>query len=159
MIDVGHPAPLFTLDRDGGTSVSLASFLGQWVVVYFYPRDATPGCTKQAIAFTEMGEAFAKRNAVVIGISPDGVAAHDKFVEKHQLSVILAADENRDVIQAYDVWREKNMYGRRTMGVERSTFLVDSDGIIRAVWRKVRVPGHSDKVMEALIEEQEKDNK
>ena len=151
-INVGDRAPDFQLKRDGGSEISLASLKGQWVILYFYPKDNTPGCTKQAIGFTEMSEIFNDHGAVIVGISPDSTASHDKFKAKHDLNIILAADEERQAITAYDVWKEKNMYGRRYKGVERSTFLVDRDGIIKALWRKVKIPGHIEAVLEKIKE-------
>lgn len=150
MLDIGDKAPEFTLPRDGGGTVSLADFKGKWVVIYFYPKDMTPGCTKQAISLSQNREEFDSRDAIIIGISPDGVASHDKFIVKHQLKIILAADETRQVIDQYDVWKEKKMYGRSYMGVERSTFLVDRDGIIKALWRKVKVADHDDLIFNAI---------
>jgi len=143
----GDEAPDFTLPRDGGGTVSLSEFQGRPVVLYFYPKDDTPGCTKEAIGFTEKKQAFDEIGAVIIGVSKDSAAKHDKFKDKHGLSVILAADEETDVIQKYGVWVEKNMYGRKTMGTERATFLIDPEGRIAEIWRKVKVPGHVDAVL------------
>ena len=150
MIEIGKKAPSFTLETAGGSRVSLKDFKGKWVIVYFYPKDLTPGCTKQAIAFSQKAQEFEQRDAVIIGISPDGVASHEKFIKKHDLNIILAADEDRQAIESYDVWQEKKMYGRTYMGVERSTFLVDRDGIIKALWRKVKVAGHETLVLDTL---------
>ena len=155
MTEIGNKAPSFTLERDGETKISLKDLHGQWVVVYFYPKDATPGCTKQAIAFTEHADEFAKLDTVIVGISPDSVRSHDKFIQKYGLNIILASDEKRSAIESYEVWKEKKMYGRSYMGVERSTFLVDRRGIIQAVWRKVKVPGHVDEVLTAVRKLQE----
>lgn len=152
MTEIGKQAPSFTLERDGETKISLKDLKGQWVVVYFYPKDATPGCTKQAIAFTEHADEFAKLDTVIVGISPDSVRSHDKFIQKYGLNIILASDEKRSAIESYEVWKEKKMYGRSYMGVERSTFLVDRRGIIQAVWRKVKVPGHVDEVLARVRE-------
>ena len=152
MTEIGRQAPSFTLERDGETKISLKDLKGQWVVVYFYPKDATPGCTKQAIAFTEHADEFAKLDTVIVGISPDSVRSHDKFIQKYGLNIILASDEKRSAIESYEVWKEKKMYGRSYMGVERSTFLVDRRGIIQAVWRKVKVPGHVDEVLARVRE-------
>ena len=156
MIKIDQKAPNFTLPRDGGSKVSLQDFKGKWVIIYFYPKDLTPGCTTQAIDFTDQFDEFQKRDAVIIGISPDSVASHDKFIQKHQLNVILAADEERNVIESYDVWKEKKMFARTYMGVERSTFLVDRDGTIKAIWRKVKVKGHADALLKKIDEENEK---
>ena len=149
-ITTGDAAPNFTLPRDGGAEVSLDSFKGKNVVLYFYPRDDTPGCTTEAVDFTALAESFAEQNAVVIGVSKDSVAKHDKFIAKHDLGVILASDENGSVCETYGVWVEKNMYGRTSMGIERATFLIDPDGVVAQVWRKVKAKGHAQAVLEAL---------
>ncbi|MBK5927883.1 thioredoxin-dependent thiol peroxidase [Rhodobaculum claviforme] len=149
MPDIGDPAPDFTLPRDGGDTVTLSALRPQKVVVYFYPRDDTSGCTKEAVGFTEAADAFAAADTVVIGISKDSVASHDKFVKKHGLGVILASDEGADVCERFGVWVEKAMYGKTYMGIERATFLIDAQGQIARVWRKVKVPGHVDAVLEA----------
>jgi peroxiredoxin Q/BCP len=146
----GQIAPDFTLPRDGGGEVSLSGQKPKAVVLYFYPRDDTPGCTKEAIGFTEQSAAFEKAGAVVIGLSKDTVAKHDKFVAKYDLGVILASDENSDVCEKYGVWVEKNMYGKKSMGIERATFLIDGTGKVVREWRKVKVPGHVDEVLEAV---------
>lgn len=150
MTDVGQPAPDFDLPRDGGDRISLLALKGKTVVLYFYPKDDTPGCTKEAIAFTDQIDAFHAAGAEVIGVSKDGVKKHDKFRDKHELKVILASDEDSDVCERYGVWVEKNMYGKTYMGIERATFLIDGTGTLRQIWRKVKVPGHSDAVLEAL---------
>jgi peroxiredoxin Q/BCP len=152
MPEIGDTAPDFTLPTDGGGEFSLSAQKGKPVVVYFYPKDDTSGCTKQAIAFTEQLGEFEKAGATIIGISPDNVAKHDKFKAKHELAVTLGADEEKKVLEAYGVWVEKSMYGRKYMGVERSTFLVDGDGKIAQMWRKVKVPGHADRVLAAVKE-------
>lgn len=148
--EAGDRAPDFTLPTDGGGNVSLADYAGKVLVLYFYPRDDTPGCTKQAIGFTEKAEEFAAAGAAILGISNDPVAKHDKFKAKHSLGIDLAADPESETIAAYGAWVEKNMYGKKSMGTERSTFLIDGDGIIRQVWRKVRVPGHIESVLTAV---------
>jgi len=145
----GMTAPDFDLPRDGGRNVSLAGLAGKIVVLYFYPKDDTSGCTVEAVNFTALSDEFAKAGAVVVGMSPDPVKAHDKFVAKHNLDVILASDEDKAVLEAYGVWKEKSMYGRTYMGVERSTFLIGTDGKIAKVWRKVKVPGHAKDVLDA----------
>lgn len=150
MVAEGKKAPDFTLPGDNGEKIKLSALKGGPVVVYFYPKDDTPGCTKEAIAFTDLLGEFEKLGAAVIGISPDSVAAHDKFIAKHQLGVRLAADEDKKVVEKYGVWVEKSMYGRKYMGVERSTFLIDAKGKVARVWRKVKVPGHAEAVLEAL---------
>lgn len=149
MTKIGEPAPEFTLPRDGGGEVSLSDIKPRSVVVYFYPKDDTPGCTKQAIGFTELADAFDAAGVSVIGISKDSVKKHDKFRDKHGLSVILASDEDSDVCERYGVWKEKSMYGKTYMGIERSTFLIDGDGVLQQEWRKVKVPGHVEAVLEA----------
>ncbi|MFP4518854.1 MAG: thioredoxin-dependent thiol peroxidase [Oceanicaulis sp.] len=146
----GSKAPAFTLPADGGREVSLSDFKGKAVVLYFYPKDDTPGCTKEAIGFSEAAEAFDKAGAVVIGVSKDTVAKHDKFRDKHDLQVILASDADTDVTERYGAWVEKTMYGKKYMGVERRTFLIGPDGEVKQVWRKVKVPGHVDAVLEAV---------
>ncbi|MCR9282864.1 MAG: thioredoxin-dependent thiol peroxidase [Rhodobacteraceae bacterium] len=146
---VGDVAPDFELEGDGGNKVSLSALKGKPVVVYFYPKDDTPGCTKEAIAFTEQSDAFAKLGVTIIGLSPDTAAKHDKFIAKHNLAIRLGADTEKKVAEAYGVWVEKSMYGKKYMGVERTTFLVGADGKIAEVWRKVKVPGHADAVLEA----------
>lgn len=148
-IAAGDPAPRIALPRDGGGTVSLADLQGGKVVVYFYPKDDTSGCTKEAIAFSGLAEAFAEAGATILGISKDPVASHDKFRDKHDLAVILLSDEAGDTAERYGVWAEKSMYGRSYMGIERATFLIDGDGRVAQVWRKVKVPGHAEAVLEA----------
>lgn len=150
MPEIGDDAPDFTLPTDNDGTFSLSAQKGTPVVVYFYPKDDTSGCTKEAIAFTEALPDFQAAGAKIIGISPDSAAKHDKFIAKHGLKIILGADEDKRVCEAYGVWVEKSMYGRKYMGVDRSTFLVDADGKIAQVWRKVKVPGHAEKVLEAV---------
>jgi len=145
----GDPAPDFDLPRDGGGRVSLAALAPGKVVLYFYPRDDTPGCTTEAIDFTRLGADFAAAGCTVVGISKDSVAAHDRFAGKHGLSVILASDADGDTCERYGTWVEKSLYGRRSMGIERATFLIDGGGRIAALWRKVRVPGHAEAVLAA----------
>jgi thioredoxin-dependent peroxiredoxin len=146
----GAVAPEFILPRNGGDIVSLAQFRGKSVVLFFYPKDDTSGCTAESIAFTALAGDFAAAGAVVIGMSPDSVKKHDKFAKKYDLSVILAADEDKTVLNAYSVWVEKSMYGRKYMGVERTTVLIDAHGIVRQVWEKVKVPGHAEEVLAAV---------
>jgi peroxiredoxin Q/BCP len=143
-------APSFDLPRDGGGSMRLSDFSGKLVVLYFYPKDDTTGCTKEAIDFSRLKPEFAKAGAVVIGVSPDSVAKHDKFKAKHDLGIDLVADEERKAIEAYQVWVEKKLYGRRYMGVERATFLIGRDGRIVTIWRNVKVKGHAEAVLEAV---------
>ena len=149
---IGQPAPSFTLPRDGGTNVSLADYAGQIVVLYFYPKDDTPGCTTEAIDFSAEAEAFAKAGAVVLGVSRDTVKKHEKFRDKHGLKVALLADEDGAVCEAYGVWVEKSMYGRSYMGIERTTFLIGRDGKITRVWDKVKVKDHAAEVLAAVSE-------
>lgn len=143
----GDKAPGFTLPADDGKTVSLSSLKGKMVVLYFYPKDDTSGCTKEAQDFTAEANAFRKAGAVIVGVSKDSVASHVRFKDKYGLNVILASDEDTKVAQAYGVWVEKSMYGRRYMGMERATFLIDAKGVIRRVWRKVKIPGHSADVL------------
>jgi peroxiredoxin Q/BCP len=148
-VTTGDMAPAFDLPRDGGGNISLDSLKGQNVVLYFYPRDDTSGCTKEAIGFTENADAFAAANTVVLGVSKDSIKKHDKFRDKHNLGVALLSDEHSDVCERYGVWVEKSMYGKTYMGIERATFLIDATGKIAQVWRKVKVPGHVDAVLDA----------
>lgn len=148
-IEEGTVAPDFELPTDGSGTVRLSDLKGKKVVVYFYPADDTKGCTLEAVDFSKHLDAFQAAGAAVIGISPDTVASHDKFKAKHGLSVILAADPDRTAIEAYGVWVEKQMYGRKYMGVERATFLVGSDGRIAKAWHKVKVKGHVEAVLAA----------
>ncbi len=150
MLNEGDSAPDFELESDGGGIIRLCDLKGKPVVVYFYPKDDTSGCTKQAIAFTEHAGEFSNIGASIIGISPDTTASHDKFKAKYNLGVQLAADTEKVVAQAYGVWVSKSMYGRKYMGVESSTFLVGTDGKITRIWRKVKVPGHVEEVLEAV---------
>ena len=149
-LKVGDKAPLFALSADGGGDISLSGLKGKTVVLYFYPKDDTSGCTAEAIAFSKDAKAFKQAGAVVVGVSKDSVASHDKFKTKHKLDLTLASDEDIKVAQAYGVWVEKSMYGRRYMGMERATFLIDGKGVIRNIWRKVKVPGHSTDVLASV---------
>jgi thioredoxin-dependent peroxiredoxin len=146
----GDVAPDFTLQRDGGGSVKLSDFRGKPVVLYFYPKDDTSGCTAQAIGFSQSAGEFKAAGAEILGISPDSVKSHDKFRDKHGLSIILGSDEGKEAINAYGVWAEKKMYGKAYMGVERSTFLIGKDGKLVRIWRGVKVPGHVEEVLEAV---------
>jgi peroxiredoxin Q/BCP len=150
MIQAGDQAPALNLPTDGAGNVSLAALSGKTVVLYFYPKDDTPGCTNEAKAFSESADAFAALGAVVVGVSRDTVASHTKFKAKYGLNLILASDEDGAVVQAYGCWVEKNMYGRTYMGIERSTVLIGPDGKILKIWRKVKVPGHAQQVLEAI---------
>ena len=149
MIDVGDTAPDFTLPRDGGGEVTLSALRPKAVVLYFYPKDDTSGCTVEAKDFTAAAEKFAAAGAVVVGLSKDSVKSHDKFLAKHGLNLILASDEASDVCERYGVWAEKSMYGKKYMGIERSTFLIDGSGNVARAWHKVKVPGHVDEVLAA----------
>jgi thioredoxin-dependent peroxiredoxin len=146
---VGKIAPDFDLETDGDGRVRLSDLAGKAVVLYFYPKDDTSGCTLEAISFTSAATAFDKAGTVVIGISPDTVRSHDKFKKKHGLGITLVADPDRKAIEAYGVWVEKSMYGRKYMGVERATFLIGPDRKLVREWRKVKVPGHVEAVLEA----------
>ena len=150
MLQDGEIAPDFSLYDDAGSVVRLSKLKGRPVVVYFYPKDDTSGCTQEAKDFSCLADDFAKAGAEVIGISPDSAASHKKFKTKHDLPLRLLADENKDAANAYGVWVEKSMYGRKYMGVERSTFLIDSKGKLAGSWRKVKVPGHAEEVLAAV---------
>ena len=148
-VELGDKAPDFTLPTDGNGSVTLSKLKGKKVVLYFYPKDDTSGCTAEACGFRDTFPDYGGTGAVVIGISKDSVASHDKFKKKHGLPFILASDTGGDVCEKYGVWVEKSMYGRKYMGIERATFLIDEKGVIRNIWHKVKVPGHVDEVLEA----------
>ncbi len=149
-IEVNAPAPDIRLPTDGDKTFSLKEVKGKNVVIYFYPKDDTSGCTKQAIGFSELIGKFSDLNTIVVGISADTVAKHEKFITKHDLKVILASDEEHVALEDYGVWVEKSMYGRKFMGIERSTFLIGTDGKIARIWRKVKVPGHVEDVLAAV---------
>jgi peroxiredoxin Q/BCP len=149
-LDVGDKAPDFTMPTDGAGSVTLSKLKGKKVILYFYPKDDTSGCTAEACQFRDMFPRFKKSDAVVIGVSRDSVAKHDKFKKKYELPFTLGSDEDGKVTEAYGVWVEKSMYGRKYMGIERATFLIDEKGKIQQVWHKVKVPGHGDEVMKAV---------
>jgi len=147
---IGDPAPDFTLPTDGGGEISLSGFKGRKVVIYFYPKDNTPGCTTESCSFRDHKPEFEKLNAQIIGISKDSVKKHDNFKAKHDLNFPLASDENGDVCKRYGVWKEKSMYGKTFWGIERSTFLIDEAGKIAQIWRKVKVKDHVEEVRAAL---------
>jgi peroxiredoxin Q/BCP len=151
MLKEGDPAPPFELPSDGGGSLSLRAFRGRHVVLYFYPKDDTEGCTLEAREFSALNAAFERAGAVVIGVSLDTPKSHDKFKSKHDLDLRLASDTDTTVAEAYGVWVEKTMYGRTFMGVERATFLIAPDGKIARIWRKVKAKGHADAVLSELI--------
>lgn len=149
---IGDKAPDFDLPRDGGGRISLADFAGKPLVIFFYPKDNTSACTAESIAFTGLAADFEKAGASILGMSPDSVKSHDKFVKKYALSVPLASDEEKTAAEAYGVWREKSIYGRTYMGVVRSTFLIGADGRIARIWDKVKVAGHAEDVLAAVKE-------
>ena len=149
-VEPGQKAPDFTLPTDGNGTVTLSDLVGKKVVLYFYPKDDTSGCTAEACGFRDSFPDYGQSGAVVIGISKDSVASHDKFKNKHQLPFVLASDSSGEVCEKYGAWVEKSMYGRKYMGIDRSTFLIDATGTVRGVWRKVRVPGHVAQVLKAV---------
>ena len=149
-LEIGDRAPDFTMPTDGKGKVSLAKLKGKTVVLYFYPKDDTPGCTTEACGFRDSLPDFSNIDATVIGVSRDSVASHDKFKAKHSLPFALASDEDGKTSEAYGTWVEKSMYGRKYMGMERATFLIDGDGVIQGIWRKVKVPGHVEEVLKAV---------
>jgi peroxiredoxin Q/BCP len=149
-VEKGSRAPDFTLSSDDGSTVTLSKLRGKKVVLYFYPKDDTPGCTTQACDLRDAMPTFQDLDAVVLGVSPDSVASHRKFRDKFGLNYPLLADEDHRVAEAYGVWKERSMYGRKSMGIERSTFLIDEDGKIQEAWRKVSPKGHADLLQEAL---------
>jgi len=148
-LDTGDQAPDFTLPTDGGGTLSLASLNGRKAVLYFYPKDDTSGCTKEAIGFRDALADFEAAGVAVIGASKDSIARHDKFKAKYDLNFPLVSDEDGKLCEAYGVWVEKSMYGRKYMGIERATFLIGADGRVAHVWRKVKIPGHVEEVLEA----------
>ena len=149
-VEEGRPAPDFTLTSDEGETVSLSSLKGSPVVLYFYPKDDTPGCTAEACGFRDSLPDFGKLKAQVIGISKDSVAKHDKFKKKYELNFPLVSDEDGKICEKYGTWVEKSLYGRKYMGIERATFLIDKAGTVAKVWHKVKVRGHVDEVLKAL---------
>jgi len=149
-IEIGKPAPDFTLPTDGGGTVTLSKLRGKPVVIYFYPKDNTSGCTKEACDFRDAMPDFSKVKAAIIGISKDSAKSHDGFKAKQKLNFTLAADEDGKACAAYGTWIEKSMYGRKYMGIDRATFVIDDKGIVRAAWHKVKVPGHVDAVLDAV---------
>ena len=149
-LDAGDRAPAFTLPRDGGGTVSLKDFKGRNLVLYFYPKADTPGCTREAIAFSKLRPAFARAGTDILGVSADPVPKQDKFKTKHKLSVALASDEEKAMLAAYGAWGEKTLYGRKFMGVIRKTVLIDGQGRISHIWPKVKVDGHAEEVLETV---------
>ena len=150
MITEGDKAPDFSMPVPGGKTVSLADYAGKHLVLYFYPKDDTPGCTTEAKDFSALSDAFSAKGADILGVSRDTVAKHEKFAAKHELDVVLGSDETGDVTDAYGVWVEKKMYGKVYWGIERATFLIGPDGAISKVWRKVKVKGHAEAVLNSL---------
>lgn len=150
MITVGQTAPDFTLADQGGNPVSLSGCKGSPVVLYFYPKDDTPGCTKEACAFRDAFAEYRKRGARILGVSPDDPESHARFLQKYELPFTLLADPDHQVCELYGIWKEKNLYGRKSMGVERTTYVIDGEGIVRAAFPRVKVDGHSEAVLEAL---------
>jgi peroxiredoxin Q/BCP len=149
-LEIGAKAPAFSMKTDGNGKVSLSELKGKNVVLYFYPKDDTSGCTAEACGFRDQLPKFKKLDAVVVGVSRDSVESHDKFKKKYDINFTLGSDETGKVTEAYGVWVEKNMYGKKYMGIERATYLIDGKGIIRGVWRKVKVPGHVEEVAKAI---------
>ena len=149
-LSIGDKAPDFSMPSDGGGTVSLSDFKDRYLVLYFYPKDDTPGCTKEAIGFTERKSEFEVLNTSILGVSKDTPAKHDKFIAKYDLKVSLGSDENGEMIESYGVWVEKNMYGKKYMGIERATYLIGPDGTILEIWRKVRVKDHVSTVLTAV---------
>ena len=149
-VEIDAPAPDFTLPAGGGRTVALRDLRGKTVVLYLYPKDDTSGCTKEAIGFSEKAAEFEAAGAVVLGLSKDPVASHDRFAAKHGLNLTLLSDETGETVEAYGAWVEKSMYGRKYMGIDRSTFVIAPDGRIAKIFRKVKVPGHADAVLQAV---------
>ncbi len=151
-IEAGKSAPAFTLTRDDGAKVRLADLKGKPVVLYFYPRDDTPGCTKEACSFRDRSAEIKKAGAEVLGVSPDTIESHARFRDKYDLNFPLLADPDHKVAEKFGAWREKNMYGKKSMGIQRSTFLIDAQGKVARVWKRVQVNGHDQQVLDALNE-------
>jgi thioredoxin-dependent peroxiredoxin len=152
-IELGKKAPDFELQASNGENVKLSDFHGKNVVVYFYPKDMTPGCTTEACDFRDHHESFAEVDAVILGISPDPINRHEKFIDKYDLPFLLLADEDHKVAEAYDVWKLKKNFGKEYMGIERSTFVIDKEGNIAKEWRKVKVKGHVEEALQFIKEE------
>lgn len=151
-LEVGKRAPAFSLKDDQGKTVKLSELKGQPVVVYFYPKDDTPGCTREACAFRDRSKELKKAGGVVLGLSPDAEESHAKFRDKYDLNFPLLVDKDHKVAEKYGAWREKNMYGKKSMGIQRSTFLIDADGKVARIWKRVKVDGHDQQVLDALAE-------
>ena len=148
-LKIGDAAPSFSLPANGGRTVNLTDFAKRKLVIYFYPKDNTPGCTTEAIDFTAAIKDFDKANTEIVGVSADSVKKHENFIDKHELAITLLSDEDQKMLNAYGVWVEKNMYGRKFMGIERATYLIGTDGKIEQIWRKVKVKDHVEAVLEA----------
>jgi peroxiredoxin Q/BCP len=151
-IEPGQRAPAFTLSADDGSQVRLAELRGRSVVLYFYPRDDTPGCTREACAFRDQQAGLRSLGAIVLGVSADSIASHRRFRDKHRLNFPLLADVDHKIAEKYGAWREKYLYGKKSIGIQRSTFLIDADGKVARVWKSVKVDGHDKQVLEALLE-------
>ncbi|MBD3401973.1 thioredoxin-dependent thiol peroxidase [candidate division GN15 bacterium] len=151
-VKAGNKAPAFTLENQDGEKMKLSDFAGKWLVLYFYPKDNTSGCTTEAIDFTKALKKFDKMDAAVVGVSPDSVKSHQNFCHKHNLGITLLADPDKKALEKYGVWKEKSMYGKKYMGVERTTVLIDPDSRVREIWPKVKVAGHVDAVADKLAE-------
>jgi len=151
-VTLDRKVPAFSAAASGGRKWTLADAAGKNLVIYFYPKDNTSGCTKEGEAFRDLHAKFRKAGTEIVGVSPDSVASHEKFIARYGFTFPLLADEEKSVCQLFDVWKEKSMYGRKYMGVERSTFLIDSKGVLRREWRKVKVPGHAEEVLAAAAE-------
>ena len=150
MLSIGDPAPDFTLSDADGNPVSLSDFKGQKIVLYFYPKDDTPGCTKEACGFRDAQDDYMEANAVVIGVSPDSEKSHQRFRDKYDLPFLLLADPERQAIEGYEVWKEKNMYGKKSMGIQRSTYVIDATGKVAKLFKRVRVDGHDQQIIDAI---------
>ncbi|MGB5214910.1 MAG: peroxiredoxin [Anderseniella sp.] len=148
-LESGQAMPEFDLDADASSRISSNDLKGRKAVIYFYPKDDTPGCTKEAIAFTQLKSSFEAADTRIVGISADSAHKHDKFIAKHDLDITLGSDPELDTLKAFGVWVQKAMYGRKYFGIERSTFLIDANGVVAKVWRKVRVAGHAEEVLKA----------
>jgi len=150
MLQEGQAAPDFTVKNDDGETVRLSDYRGRNVILYFYPKDNTPGCTKEACGFRDLQADFEKVNSVILGVSPDSVKSHQNFKNKYELPFTLLSDDNKEVVQLYGVWKEKSMYGKKYMGVERTTFVIDKEGKIRKIFPKVKVPQHPEAVLDVV---------
>ena len=146
----GSKAPSFTLLASNGEKVSLGDYLGKWIVLYFYPKDDTPGCTKEACNFRDRSKEFKKKNAVMLGVSLDDLTSHQKFIQKYDLPFLLLSDTDKKVSEAYGIYKEKNNYGKKYLGIQHSTFLIDSKGNIAKIWRRVQVEGHDAEILESM---------